>query len=110
ITATARPVRAGAIARGLPADRFAVVANGIDTELMRPDAAAGRGLRRAWGLSDPALVIGCVGRLDPMKDHAPLLSAAAGFARQNSDARFVCVGDGRLRDELKRLAHSLALA
>jgi glycosyltransferase involved in cell wall biosynthesis len=110
IIANARAVRADAIARGLPADRIAVVANGIDTNLMRPDAAAGRALRRAWGLSDAAYVIGCVARLDPMKDHATLLSAAAGFAREHSDARFVCVGDGPLRDELKGLARSLALA
>jgi glycosyltransferase involved in cell wall biosynthesis len=110
IIANARAVRADAIARGLPADRIAVVANGIDTELMRPDAAAGRARRGAWGLSADAFVIGCVARLDPMKDHATLLRAAADFARENSDARFVCVGDGPLREELGRLAHSLALA
>jgi glycosyltransferase involved in cell wall biosynthesis len=109
IIANARAVRADAISRGLPADRIAVVANGIDTELMRPDAAAGRARRAAWGLSADAFVIGCVARLDPMKDHATLLSAAADFARENSDARFVCVGDGPLRDDLKGLAHSLAL-
>jgi glycosyltransferase involved in cell wall biosynthesis len=93
----------------LPADRIAVVANGIDTELMRPDAAAGRARRAAWGLSADAFVIGCMARLDPMKDHVTLLSAAADFARENPDARFVCVGDGPLRDDLKGLAHSLAL-
>jgi glycosyltransferase involved in cell wall biosynthesis len=110
IIANARAVRADAIARGLPADRIAVVANGIDTELMRPDAAAGRTLRRAWGLSDDALVIGCVARLDPMKDHASLLEAAARFP--DAEARFVCVGDGpsAYRRELQALAHSLGIA
>jgi glycosyltransferase involved in cell wall biosynthesis len=49
-------------------------------------------------------------RLDPMKDHANLLRAAAGFARENPDARFVCAGDGPLREELERLATSLGLA
>src|SRR5262249_21994255 len=44
------------------------------------------------------------------KDHATLLNAASRFARENSGARFVCVGDGPLRDELKGLAQSLALA
>jgi glycosyltransferase involved in cell wall biosynthesis len=112
IIANARAVRADAIARGLPADRIAVVPNGIDTDLMRPDAAAGRTLRRAWGLSDDAFIIGCVARLDPMKDHANFLNAAARFVRENASARFVCVGDGpaAYRDELKRLATSLGLA
>jgi glycosyltransferase involved in cell wall biosynthesis len=94
----------------LPADRIAVVPNGIDTEIMRPDIAAGRALRRAWGLSDDAFVIGCVARLEPMKDHATLLSAAARFAHENADTRFVCVGDGPLREEIKQRADSLGLA
>ena len=41
VIANARAVRADAITRGLPADRIAVVPNGIDTDAMRPDAAAG---------------------------------------------------------------------
>jgi glycosyltransferase involved in cell wall biosynthesis len=111
VIANARAVRADAIARGLPADRIAVVPNGIDTEILRPDADAGRAQRQAWGLPDSAFVVGCVGRLDPMKDHANLLKAAAIFARDHSDARFVCVGDGpdAFRDELKTLARTLGL-
>ena len=41
IIANARAVRADAVKRGLPADRIAVIPNGIDTGAMRPDAAAG---------------------------------------------------------------------
>jgi glycosyltransferase involved in cell wall biosynthesis len=112
LIANARAVRADAITRGLPADRIAVVPNGIDTDTMRPDAAAGRALRHAWNISDDAFVIGCVARLDPMKDHANFLRAAASFACRSSDARFVCVGDGppAYREELRALANSLGLA
>jgi glycosyltransferase involved in cell wall biosynthesis len=112
LIANARAVRADAAARGLPADRIAVVPNGIDTETMRPDAAAGRALRRAWSISDEAFVTGCVARLDPMKDHANFLRAAADFTRTNPDARFVCVGDGpaAYRNELRALSNSLGLA
>jgi glycosyltransferase involved in cell wall biosynthesis len=112
VIANARAVRTDAAARGLPADRIAVVPNGIDTETMRPDAMAGRALRRAWSISDEAFVTGCVARLDPMKDHANFLRAAADFARTNPDARFVCVGDGpaAYRNELRALSNSLGLA
>src|SRR5262249_55975595 len=105
-------VRANAAARGFPIDRVAVVPNGIDTDAMRPDAAAGRAQRRQWELPDSAFVIGCVARLDPMKDHTTLINAAAAFARANSDARFVCAGNGSpsYRDALTRLAGSLGLA
>jgi glycosyltransferase involved in cell wall biosynthesis len=112
IIANARAVRADAAGRGLPAGRIAVVPNGIDTEKMRPDAAAGRALRHAWGLADDAFVVGCVARLDPMKDHTNLLQAAARFAKEHLQARFICAGDGpaAYRDELAALANSLGLA
>jgi glycosyltransferase involved in cell wall biosynthesis len=112
VIVNARAVRADAVARGLPRDRIAVVPNGIDTERMQPDAAAGRALRQAWGISSDAFVIGCVARLDPMKDHANLLDAAALFATENPDARFVCVGTGgaEYRSKLEARAKSLGLS
>jgi glycosyltransferase involved in cell wall biosynthesis len=79
--------------------------------LMRPDMEAGRALRRTWGIPDRAFIIGCVARLDPMKDHANFLTAAALLARADSGVRFVCVGHGSAayRSELMRRAASLAL-
>jgi glycosyltransferase involved in cell wall biosynthesis len=111
VIANARAARADAIARGMPAERIAVVPNGIDSETMRPDPAAGHAQRRAWGIADAAFVVGCVARLDPMKDHATFLRAAVIFARNHADARFVCAGNGpsRYRDELEALARSLGL-
>jgi glycosyltransferase involved in cell wall biosynthesis len=111
IVANARAVRADAVARGLPADRIVVVPNGVDTDAMRPDAASGSMLRRVWHISEDAFVIGCVARLDAMKDHANLLNAAARFARNHPDMHFVCVGSGSAAygDELKALANSLGL-
>lgn len=92
--ANAQSVRADAIRRGFPLDRIAVVPNGIDTESLRPDAEAGRRWRRRWGVGETDFVVGMVARLDPMKDHRSFLEAAALFAREHRDARFVCVGDG----------------
>jgi glycosyltransferase involved in cell wall biosynthesis len=79
---------------------------------MQPDPAARRAMRRAWGVAEDAFVIGCVARLDPMKDHANLINAAASFARDNPDARFVCVGTGRAdyRAGLAARASSLGLS
>ncbi len=111
IIANGRAVRDDVITRGMPATRIAIVPNGIDTQAMRPDQAAGRAQRYGWGISDEAFVIGCVARFDPMKDHATFLAAAASFARAHSDARFVCVGDGPpgYRDRIQALARSLGL-
>jgi glycosyltransferase involved in cell wall biosynthesis len=53
-----------------------------------------------------------VARLDPMKDHANLINAAAIFAKTNPDTRFVCVGTGRpdYRAGLLEAAKSLGLS
>jgi glycosyltransferase involved in cell wall biosynthesis len=112
IIANASAVRRDATARGLPSDRVAVVPNGIDTDAMRPDREAGIAFRRRWGLPSDAFVIGCAARLDPMKDHANLLAAAARFVEKDPAARFVCVGDGPVgcREELQRQARRLGLA
>ena len=111
IIANGYAVRADAIERGMPASRTAVIPNGIDTQVMHPDPAAGSRQRRAWGIPDNAFVVGCVARFDPMKDHPTLLAAAARFAREQPDTRFVCVGDGAApyREALKAQVRSLGL-
>jgi glycosyltransferase involved in cell wall biosynthesis len=83
-----------AIARGIPSGIITVVQNGIDTITMSPNREAGAAQRKAWGIAEDAFVIGCVARLDPMKDHTNFLRAASLFSSDNGDARFVCVGDG----------------
>jgi glycosyltransferase involved in cell wall biosynthesis len=112
IIANADAGRADAIRRGFPSDRIAVIANGIDTDVMRPDADGGRERRRAWGIAEDAFVVGCVARFDPMKDHVNFLAAAARFTAKVPTVRFVCAGDGSpsYRAELEALAQSLGLA
>jgi len=112
VIVNAEAARTDAVARGLPPDRIAVVANGIDTDAMRPDRDAGRAQRAAWGLDDRAFVIGMVARLDPMKDHRNFIAAAAAFAQARPDARFVCIGDGppAYRQELAAQAQSQGVA
>lgn len=106
--------RAGAAvaqARGLPADKLVVIPNGIDTERFAPDPAAGLALRREWGLGPEEPLVGLVARLDPMKDHATFLRAAALVLAQRPEARFVCVGGGPTEAlaRLKALAAELGL-
>lgn len=112
VIANAATVVTDAVARGLPEDRITIVPNGIDTDNMVPDKIAGRAMRHATGIDDQAFVIGLTARLDPMKDHPTFLAAAAEFARDNPDARFVCVGDGPAdyRDKLIALGQSLGLS
>lgn len=112
VVANAQSAMDDAIARGMPAGRVVVIPNGIDTDSLVPDSAARRQQRRQWGIDDDQFVIGMVARLDPMKDHATFIVAAAEFARRHADARFVLVGDGprHYRNKLKADAQAADIA
>jgi glycosyltransferase involved in cell wall biosynthesis len=81
-------------ALGYPRERIRVIPNGIDTQRFRFDADARARVRRAWRVPDGALLVGLVGRLDPMKDHPVFLAAAVRLAARDARWRFVCVGEG----------------
>lgn len=100
------------VARGYPGSRCIVIPNGIDTVRFRRDQDRRNQQRRAWGIRDGQAVIGIIGRLDPMKDHATFLKAVALTASQLPEARFVVVGDGpgAYRAHLEALATEHGIA
>lgn len=93
-----------------PADRFTVVPLGLDLAPMF-EAGTQRGrFRKELGIGAEAPLVGIVGRLFPIKNHALFLDAAARVARTHAAARFVVVGDGPLRAELEARAAQSDLA
>ncbi len=98
-------------AHGYPSDRMVVIPNGIDSERFKPNPVARSEMRRQLAIDDDHLLVGLIGRLDPMKDHDTFLRAAAAVGRDRPDLRFVCVGDGPepYRGRLKGLASNLGL-
>jgi len=62
------------IALGAKLRAVRVVANGVDTSIFKPDAAARARLRAEWGVAEDARVFVRAARVDPMKDHATFLS------------------------------------
>jgi glycosyltransferase involved in cell wall biosynthesis len=102
IIANAEATRRELVTHGVAVSRIAVVPNGIDLTRFRPDPEARERIRREFGVQEAAPIIGMVARLDPMKDHATLLAAAALFLPAHPAARLVVVGDGpdTLRCEL----------
>lgn len=94
IIANSRAGREHCLERGFPPQRTLVVENGIDTDRLQPHKTLGTGLRKHWGVEAGERLVGLVARLDPMKDHANFLQAAALLATRRTDVRFVCVGSG----------------
>ena len=85
--------RKAVLAKGFPADKVVLVANGIDTERFQADPAGRRRLRAEWRIADTEVLVELIGRLDPMKDHSSFIQAAARVSRRIPNMRFVCVGD-----------------
>ncbi len=73
---------------------WVVIPNGFDTDSFRPDPAARSALRATLGIPEETLVIGHVGRFDPMKDHATFFRAAREFMTLCPDVRFILAGRG----------------
>ena len=91
------------------AEKISVVPLGCDLDPFL-NAAKFRGeFRQELALRGDHKLIGIVGRIFPIKNHALFLAAAAGIASQEPLARFVIVGDGVLRESLENRAKSLAI-
>jgi glycosyltransferase involved in cell wall biosynthesis len=78
------------LALGYRPRRAEVVANGVDVDEFKPDAAARRAVRLELGISENATVLAHVARVDPMKDHATFLAAM----EQLPDLSALLVGAG----------------
>jgi glycosyltransferase involved in cell wall biosynthesis len=96
---------------GMLGKRAHVIPNGFDTQRFVPDQAAGAVQRHTWGLPEEVPLIGIVGRLAPVKDHATFLRAAARLCQEWPSIRFICIGNGPgdYADELKALASSFGI-
>ncbi|MDY6945379.1 MAG: glycosyl transferase family 1, partial [Pseudomonadota bacterium] len=66
---------------GYSARRCVLVDNGFDLDRMRRDEVGRAALRAQWNVAEGELLVGTVGRLDPLKDHDTFLSAIELAAR-----------------------------
>jgi sugar transferase (PEP-CTERM/EpsH1 system associated) len=93
---------------GVPRDHVTVIRNGVD--LSRFATAPRDQARRALGLPPDALVLGAVGRLVEVKNHALLIDAAAQLAASGVVCSIVIAGDGPLRADLEGRISALGLS
>ena len=92
------------------ADRIRVIPNFVDDDAfvdLTPEDRARR--REEFGFPEGAIVVGCVARLVPVKDHKSLLTGFAAVRSKHPGARLLIIGDGESADGLKRLAESLRI-
>jgi glycosyltransferase involved in cell wall biosynthesis len=83
----------------VPPERVTVLHDAVDTRRFNPATVDPRAFRRALGLADDAIVVGCLGRFSPGKGHEDLLHAAAVVRDHHPSVRFVVVGEASLGEE-----------
>lgn len=96
---------------GIPSKRLITIANGVDTNHFTP-AAPSSATRDAFGIPAGALVVGSVGRLEPVKAYDRLIRATAMVLERgqiNEDLYILLCGDGSERKKLEALVTSLGL-
>lgn len=79
---------------GYDLKKIVVIPNGYDTSAFQISALTKNKLREEFGISEATILIGIVGRFDPLKDHKNFITACHYLARRNEDLRFMMVGSG----------------
>jgi glycosyltransferase involved in cell wall biosynthesis len=90
-------------------DRVPIIEHGLEGERALASAGGRDRVRSELGLGGK-LVIGALGRLSWVKQHAALLDAFAAVASRHPDAVLVIAGFGQDRDQLERQARALGIA
>jgi sugar transferase (PEP-CTERM/EpsH1 system associated) len=91
----------------ISAHKVVTIRNGV--EVTRFGALSRVEARRRLGIAADRLVVGTVGRLDPVKDQDGLLDAFSRLRSRRPDTVLVIVGDGPCRAQLENHITDLAL-
>jgi glycosyltransferase involved in cell wall biosynthesis len=109
IVSTSEHLRKTLVARGMSGRKIVTILNGVNLAALPPDGRAGPALREGLGIPSGVPVVGIVGRLVPVKNHALFLRTARAVLDRGARAAFVIVGDGPLRQPLRELCRELGL-
>jgi len=91
----------------VPAEKIAVVENGVETDLFSPEAAGAEGLRKQLGL-ESKFVASYVGTMGNAHGLETLLDAAARL-QKTSRIAFLLVGEGAEKERIRTQARTRAL-
>jgi glycosyltransferase involved in cell wall biosynthesis len=79
---------------GFSTSRMQVIPNGVDPQRFHADPEGGARLRQEWGVTPDEVLIGCVARFDPLKDHQTLLRSLQRLRGRGLVFRCALVGTG----------------
>ncbi len=80
--------------KGFANSKIILIPNGIDIFRFRPDPISRKKMRVKWNVHEDDLLVGLVGRIDPMKGHSTFIHAASIVLRERKNIVFLCIGEG----------------
>ncbi|MFZ4827092.1 MAG: glycosyltransferase family 4 protein, partial [Phototrophicaceae bacterium] len=90
-------------------NRITVLPLGLDLQPFTRVERMKGGIRQQYQLDSTTPLVGIVGRLAPVKNHALFLQAAQIILKQRPNVKFLIVGDGELRVASQDLARELGI-
>jgi glycosyltransferase involved in cell wall biosynthesis len=91
----------------VPQSRLVTITNGID--IRQFERAITANYREKLDIDKDTFVIGTVGRLESIKNHATLIDAFSQFKKRVPNSVLLLIGDGSLRADLEKLTADLGL-
>ena len=92
--------------KGIPGSKITLIPNGVDTTMFHPESR-GKEFRKHWECEEK-FVITYAGALGLANDIPTILKAARRL-KKNPQIHFVIIGDGKEKNNLKRMAQELKL-
>lgn len=92
---------------GFPLENIQAILNGVDDKRFYPDDKLRQNFREKFGFSNQDFIIGTVGRMATVKNHAMLLRAAAKLLHQGEALKIVITGFPTNETDIAALAREL---
>ena len=93
----------------LPARKIITIINGVNIKYFKPREKS-KALLAEFRLEADSKIVGTVGRLADIKNHAMLINAFKIVQEKLPESRLLLVGEGPCENDLKKLAYELGLS
>lgn len=104
IVCAAQASLASSAKAGYDTDKLMVIPNGFDVAALQAQLGTGAEVRKHCGFGASDVVVGCLGRYNPAKDHANFVRAAGLIAARHPVYRFLMVGRDLQKDNAELTA------
>lgn len=93
-----------------PQEKLEVIYSGVEVGFSRPSQHLVDNIKTELSAKDKMYFVGMVGRLEPIKGVSYFIEAAKMVTQELDNVEFLIVGDGSLKEDLKKMAESLGLS